>query len=78
MLENQRATALARACGHADLKVLGDAFLSRYYDNESSGAPEIDEWMRESLSVSEALPSADWVQSCAVMNAGRNMNAYTR
>ena len=37
---NVRASQLAQACGHANLVVFGDCYLSRYYDNEA------EEWMR--------------------------------
>ncbi len=74
--ENARATAIARYCGYKDLRVIGDAFLSRYYDNESSGA-EVDDWVRRSIVASECDTDAVWVRACAALNAGRNMSSFT-
>mmetsp|Transcript_25111 Transcript_25111/g.42402 ORF Transcript_25111/g.42402 Transcript_25111/m.42402 type:complete len:280 (-) Transcript_25111:161-1000(-) len=68
---NSRATAIARACGHAQLEVFGDCYLSRYYDNEA------EEWQRRSMSLEEASVDAPWVQVAAKMNSGKNMGAYT-
>jgi len=75
--ENARATALARACGCKDTRVLGDAFLSRYYDNESAAAEDVDDWLRKSITANEASADSEWVRSCAALNAGKNMGAYT-
>lgn len=74
--ENTRATAIARSCGYKDLRVLGDAFISRYYDNESSGA-EVEDWVRRSIAASECDVDAMWVRACATLNAGRNMSSFT-
>lgn len=74
---NQRATELARTCGYPDAQVFGDAFVSRYYDNESSGAKEADPWVRLDLKAEELDQSSDFVKETARMNSGRNMGAYT-
>mmetsp|Transcript_24329 Transcript_24329/g.35662 ORF Transcript_24329/g.35662 Transcript_24329/m.35662 type:complete len:290 (+) Transcript_24329:57-926(+) len=68
---NKRATDIAQACGHKSVVVYGDAFLSRYYDNED------EEWSRRDLSIAEASPDAEWVAYVASMNKGKNMNSYT-
>ena len=68
---NKRATDIARACGYDNLVVFGDAFLSRYYDNEE------DNWVRMDLTTEEASPKATWVKKCALRNKGKNMNAYS-
>ena len=59
------------------MNVMGDAFVSRYYDNESSGVEEIDDWKRVSLSPEELALSSSFVRETAAANAGRNMGAYT-
>ena len=74
---NQRATELARTCGYPDAQVYGDAFVSRYYDNESSGAKEVDPWIRLDIKAEELDPSSDFVMETARTNAGKNMGAYT-
>ena len=63
--------------GYADMQVLGDVFVSRYYDNESSGAEEIDDWKRESIAPEELSLSSSFVKETAKANAGRNMGSYT-
>jgi len=75
---NKRATDIAQACGYKDLIVLGDAFISRYYDNESSGAEQIDDWVRRSITVDEVSPVSQWVVQSAAANAGKSMGSYTR
>ena len=74
---NQRATELARTCGYPDAQVYGDAFVSRYYDNESCGASEVDPWVRLDLKPEELDQSSDFVKETARMNSGKNMGAYT-
>lgn len=68
---NERASAIAQACGHSTLVVFGDCFLSRYYDNEA------EEWMRRNISLEEACVDAPWVAEAGKLNAGKNMGAYT-
>jgi hypothetical protein len=70
---NKRATDIARACGHANLVVRGDAFLARVYDNEAAG----DAWMRRDLVLSECDVAAPWVVASRAANETRNMGAYT-
>ena len=74
---NQRATELARTCGYPDAQIFGDAFVSRYYDNENSGAKEIDPWIRLDLKPEDLDQSSEFVRKTAEMNSGKNMSAYT-
>jgi hypothetical protein len=68
---NSRATEIAQACGHLSTVVYGDAFLSRYYDNEDEA------WKRLDFRLSEVDLSSDWIQEVARMNKGKNMSSYT-
>jgi hypothetical protein len=68
---NSRATEIAQACGHLSTIVYGDAFLSRYYDNED------EEWKRLDFHISEADLSSEWIQEVSRMNQGKNMSSYT-
>ncbi len=68
---NTRATRIVRACGHANLVVMGDCFLGRYYDNEE------EEWLRRDFLGAEAAPDAQWVLSTAADNKGKNLSAYS-
>lgn len=68
---NQRATDIVQACGHKATLIYGDAYISRCYDNEA--AP----WIRRDLMVSEVDVSAPWVAQAALLNYGRNMDAFT-
>mmetsp|Transcript_2135 Transcript_2135/g.2093 ORF Transcript_2135/g.2093 Transcript_2135/m.2093 type:complete len:284 (+) Transcript_2135:29-880(+) len=68
---NSRATDIVKACGHITTEIYGDAFLSRYYDNEN------EEWKRVDLRIEEASISSQWVHEVAQMNAGKNMSSYT-
>ncbi|GMH95777.1 hypothetical protein TL16_g13230, partial [Triparma laevis f. inornata] len=52
---NKKATGLARACGHGQAELFGDAFVSRYYDDEAA-----DIWERKDFTVSDSLPNAAW------------------
>lgn len=70
-LINRRATELVHGCGHSSLIVYGDAFLGLAYDNEE------EEWVRMSITSSEANINADWVKSCAKENAGKNLSSLT-
>jgi hypothetical protein len=71
LLINSRATDLAQACGHHSTVIYGDAFLSRYYDNED------EEWRRLDVHLSEVDPTSEWVQEVASRNKGKNMSSYT-
>ena len=55
LLLNVRATVLARACGHGEAQIFGDAFVSRYHDDEVK-----DIWKRINLSIEETLPTSQW------------------
>lgn len=68
---NTRATRIVRACGHADMVVMGDCFLGRYYDNEE------EEWLRRDFTAAEADPNAPWILSTAADNRGKNLSAYS-
>ena len=52
---NAKATALARACGHGSAELFGDAFVSRYHDDEMA-----DIWERKDFTVEDSLPGAAW------------------
>ena len=69
---NARASALARACGHTDAQIMGDAYLGRCVDDERG-----DRWFRVSVTTDEAQPSAPWVVATAAANRGKNLNTYS-
>eukprot|EP00300_Choanocystis_sp_HF-7_P007660 c1542_g1_i1.p1 GENE.c1542_g1_i1~~c1542_g1_i1.p1 ORF type:complete len:305 (+),score=67.08 c1542_g1_i1:47-916(+) len=58
---NARATELVRACGHNTL-VRGDAFVSRYFDNE-------EDWRRINFDVSDLDSSAGWIAQAKAFNS---------
>ena len=68
---NTRATAIARACGHGSIVVMGDCYAGRAHDDESK------EWERLDFQVSELDTSANWVQHAARCNAGKNLSGYS-
>lgn len=68
---NSRATEIVQACGHLSTIIYGDAFLSRYYDNED------EPWRRLDMKLSEAHISSEWIEQVARMNKGKNMSTYT-
>jgi hypothetical protein len=68
---NKRATDIARACGHKDLIVRGDAFMGKCYDNEE------EEWVRRDFAIDEAAISAPWCVRAAKDNSTKNMKAYS-
>ena len=69
---NARATALARACGHASAALRGDVFLSRVVDDEAG-----DVWERRSLGVEEAVLSAPWVAEARAAIAKRGAGGFS-
>jgi len=54
---NVRATALARGCGHGEAEIYGDAFVSRYHDDEIA-----DIWERVDIKTKECEQSALWTK----------------
>lgn len=56
---NNRATALAAACGVASTDVLGDAFVARAYDNES------EDMERHDFTRMDLEPDAAWFREAA-------------
>jgi hypothetical protein len=68
---NNRATAIARACGHASLMVMGDCFIGRALDDESK------EWERLDFTEADLNGNASWVQAAARSNAGKNLSNYS-
>lgn len=68
---NDRATEIARACGHTSTILFGDVYISRCYDNEE------EPWVRRDLRAGEVRVDSSWVQEASRANRGRNMNAYT-
>lgn len=70
-IPNQRATAIARACGHSSLMIMGDCFIGRALDDESR------EWERLDFSAADLRLDAAWVQAAAKANAGKNLSSYS-
>lgn len=65
--ENQRATQLVTACGHAlPEAVRGDVFVGRAYDNEVNG----DAWERLDFTVEDADPTAQWCRTARSSGGG--------
>ena len=62
---NDRATALAHACGHTAAEIRGDAFVSRIIDNEAA-----DVWKRIDISADEVETTAEWVKASRLKNGG--------
>ena len=68
---NSRATEIVQACGHMKTVIFGDAYVSRCYDNEA------EPWIRRDIFSAEVTITAPWVREAGLLNAGRNMDAYT-
>lgn len=68
--ENYRATNIAKACGHS-VTIFGDAFLSRYYDNDA------EEWQRVDFFATETDINSEWVEIVGKANKGKNLSSYT-
>lgn len=68
---NERASEIARSCGHSNISVYGDAFIGRYFDDENT------DWKRRNFVLSEAQSNAEWVKQCQLENSGKNMNKYS-
>jgi hypothetical protein len=62
---NARATAIARGCGHTSAEIKGNAYLSRYIDNEAA-----DIWKRVDFKLSEAAPTSDWCRRARKKGGG--------
>ena len=71
-LLNERATAIARACGHINAELRGDVFLGRCVDDERG-----DRWFRLPLTLAEATTAADWVVAAAAANRGKSLGTYS-
>lgn len=59
---NKRASDLVFACGHLLEDFRGDAFFSRYYDDE-------DKWERLDFTLADCNSDARWVKDCKEHNA---------
>lgn len=68
---NERATAIARACGHSSLVIMGNCFIGRALDDESR------EWERLDFPEADLSLDATWVQAAAKSNAGKNLSSYS-
>ena len=66
---NSRATALAKACGHA-IEIRGDCFIGRAFDDER------EEWERRDFLVADMNLDAPWVLQAKAANAGKNMSGH--
>jgi len=62
---NPRATAIARACGHASAEIVGPAFVSRIIDDERK-----DIWKRVDIGIDEMVPSAEWIVAASKPGGG--------
>jgi len=63
---NARASNLAGACGSASVAVAGDAFVSRYHDDE-----EGDVWLREDITAGECCDGdAEWIRTARKRGGG--------
>merc|ERR1712054_408201 len=67
---NERASALAHACGHKKAVIKGDAFVSRIIDNEVA-----DVWKRIDIDLCELDPRAEWVLHAQKLHKGGGSGA---
>jgi hypothetical protein len=66
MPQNDRATALVTACGHAvNDGIYGDVFVGRAHDDEMG-----DVWTRDDFTVADADPKAEWCRTARSQGGG--------
>lgn len=63
--QNDRATALVTACGHAlPEPIRGDVFIGRAHDNEEF------EWLRDNFTVDDSLATSSWCRVARASGGG--------
>jgi len=68
---NLRATALAQACGHKTMTIMGACFIGRAHDDERV------EWERLDFGLDDMLTISAWAVEAARMNEGKNMSSWS-
>jgi hypothetical protein len=68
---NTRATALAQACGHKDVAVMGECFIGRAHDDERV------EWERLDFTEEDLSLTSAWVVQTALLNKGKNTSGWS-
>jgi hypothetical protein len=67
---NERATSIAKECGHS-LQVYGDAFFGRCMDDESK------EWERVDFTIEDLSSEAPWVKDAQKRNRGKSLGGMS-
>lgn len=70
-MPNIRATALARACGHKTMTIMGACFIGRAQDDERV------EWERLDFALDDMSTISAWAVEAARMNEGKNMSSWS-
>jgi len=68
---NLRATALAQACGHQTMTIMGACFIGRAHDDERV------EWERLDFGLDDMLTISAWAVEASRMNEGKNMSSWS-